>query len=276
MEVRKFGGAGLISDFACCRVVGQTDVAEFMSLGPSDSVADLAAALDLVRGEFLEDFTINSEPWSEWQTRERESFRDMAANVGVKLAGLASAAGEHDVAIGAARRAVHMDGLSEAAHRALMRAYEAAGRRGEAVRQFEICSRSLRSELAVPPDPATLNLCREIRSGTGLAERRPESSEGMVVSPVSRKFAGVPLSAAEVAIERLKWKVETLKISRDSCGRAIRAGNEQLAAAGAGGKLRRSLVVETAQESIAGGTLGLEILRILETPVDEPAELVAA
>jgi TolB-like protein len=124
----------------------------------------------LYRGEFLADFNVDSEPFQEWLTAERDRTLDLVCGVLQRLSAQEDAAGEHDAAIQAARRLVALDPLSELGHRALIRAYMHAGRRPEALRQYRHCSEILKRELDVAPDAETQALAKEITRAANAAE----------------------------------------------------------------------------------------------------------
>ncbi len=62
-------------------------------------------------------------------------------------------------------QAVVIDPLHEAAHRALMRLFVAAGRRQQALAQYHQLREALRRELAAEPDPQTARLYRALLRG---------------------------------------------------------------------------------------------------------------
>ena len=74
------------------------------------------------------------------------------------------------------RRVIALEPLRDDAHARLMRLHVLAGRRGEAVRQYEhLCAR-LADELGIEPSPETQRLYEEIRTRTGIA---PELNAGL-------------------------------------------------------------------------------------------------
>src|SRR6201997_1681428 len=172
LELRKSLGASaathLVADFSNCRLQDVlADLDYFERLARSQHLAELQAAADLYRGEFLADFDINSEPFQEWLTGERDRTLGVVCEVLQRLSTQQDAAGEHEAAIQSGRRLVALDPLSEFGQRALMRAYARAGRRGEALRQYKNCAETLKRELGVAPDAETQALAGEIaRSGT--------------------------------------------------------------------------------------------------------------
>ena len=171
LELRKALGRSatehLVADFANCRLQSiVADLENFERLSRSQHRPDLEVAADLYRGEFLADFDINSEPFQEWLTGERDHTLGLICEVLQRLSTQQDAAGEREAAIQSGRRLVVLDPLSEFGQRALMRAYARAGRRGEALRQYKSCAETLKRELGVAPDAETQALASEIaRSG---------------------------------------------------------------------------------------------------------------
>ena len=115
-----------------------------------DAAACDSRALEsvMLAGELLPDW------YDDWVVIERESFRQ------ARLHALETAC---DALIGAARyasaielglAAVASEPLRETAHRAVMRAHLAEGNRAEALRQYELCRRALRT-LGLRPSPET-------------------------------------------------------------------------------------------------------------------------
>jgi len=140
------------------------DVQRFETLAQSTATADLAAANELYRGEFLADFDVPSEPFMDWVRVERARLEAPACGILFRLAAALSEAGEHDAAIAAAERLVALDPVREDGHRLLMQLFASAGRRAEAVRQFAICKDSLRRKLDVAPDAKTIALAQAIQA----------------------------------------------------------------------------------------------------------------
>ena len=171
LELRKAlapaAGRHLAAEFANCRLQAiDVDIEHFERLARSPSRAELLAAAELYRGEFLADFVIDSEPFQEWLAAERDRTLDLICSVLQRLTALQDEAGEHDAAIQSARRLAALDPLSEIGQRALIRAYAHAGRRPEALRQYRTCAEILKRELGVAPDAETQALANEIaRSG---------------------------------------------------------------------------------------------------------------
>jgi len=218
LELRKALGPSavrhLAADFANCRIQEVVvDLDRFERLARSSERAELQAAAELYRGEFLSDFDIDSEPFQEWLAAERDRTLALICDVLQRLTAAQDAAGEADAAIQSGRRLVALDPLSEFGQRALMRAYAHAGRRGEALRQYKNCAETLKRELGVAPDAETQALAHELaRAGSadsGTAEARGLAPAG---------FAGARLVAEGAA--------------RAACGRPLRPDRVAPAAAG--------------------------------------------
>lgn len=86
--------------------------------------------------------------------------------------------GDADPAVIEAERMLAIDTLREDSHRKLMEAYLRAGRRADAVRQYELCVGILRRELDVAPSAETIRAAERARGDQALVtvpERRLES-----------------------------------------------------------------------------------------------------
>lgn len=138
------------------------------------ALAAYAAGAHLYRGDLLED-----EPFAEWCWLEREHLRETYLSVLQRLAGLARDAGELSRAIDVYRRALQVDSLREETHRRLIACLWAAGRRDEALRQYELLRILLRRELDAEPLPETEDLIRRIRSEPSALPRPPLSADAV-------------------------------------------------------------------------------------------------
>src|SRR5262249_24550967 len=72
-------------------------------------------------------------------------------------------AGNHEQALESASRAVAVNGLREDAHRLILKALAATGRKAEALKRYEDLVALLKRELNTEPDPATNSLVAELR-----------------------------------------------------------------------------------------------------------------
>jgi ATP/maltotriose-dependent transcriptional regulator MalT/DNA-binding SARP family transcriptional activator len=106
--------------------------------------------------------------YDDWSAAWRERLNDLYGRLLRSLADARAADGDHAAAVDAARRAVELDELDEAAQRLLMQAYARAGRRAYALRQYLACRRALVDGLGVEPSEETAALQRRILAGEPL------------------------------------------------------------------------------------------------------------
>ena len=138
------------------------DVREFERRAADATPSALAEAAALYKGDFLEGLTVQEEPFDDWLLGQRERLREVALK---SLAGLL----EHqrvtrspDSAVQTALRLLELDPLQERVHRALMEIYAETGRRGSALRQYQLCVATLQRELRTEPEAETKALYHEI------------------------------------------------------------------------------------------------------------------
>ncbi len=126
----------------------------------------LAAAVDQYAADFLDGFGLpDSAAFDEWQTQEREWLRRTAIGALDELAAWREGRGEHEQAAGLAQRALALEPLHEPAHRALMAALAATGRRLEALRHYDRLRQRLRDEVGAEPEAETVAVHDAIRRG---------------------------------------------------------------------------------------------------------------
>jgi len=125
---------------------------------------DLAAAVALIKGEFLEGFSIkDASQFDDWMTAEREHWRRRSVEVLLNRADELLAAGGVAAALELGERALELDRESEAALRALMRGLTLAGDRSGALKRFEAFAGRLERELGTEPAPETRALAAQVR-----------------------------------------------------------------------------------------------------------------
>ena len=127
--------------------------------GP-ERIAAMEAATRIWTGEPLPE-----ERYSDWAASWREGLNSLYGELLGALAETHGQAGDHAAATRAARALVDLDPLDEHAQRLLIGAYAAAGRRGDALRQFLECRHALVEQLGIEPEAETLALQRRILAG---------------------------------------------------------------------------------------------------------------
>lgn len=121
------------------------------------AIAAREEALATYAGDFLED-----EIYSDWCALERTYLRERFLSALRQLARNYVQVQCLDEAIACLRRALRAEATLEDVHRFLMKALWQAGRRDEAVRQYQECRLALHQSLGINPDPTTEQLYRQI------------------------------------------------------------------------------------------------------------------
>src|SRR4051794_23658162 len=106
--------------------------------------------------------------YEDWCAGRRRLLAERHVGLLLALAAARNPAGATELL----HRAILADPLNEEAHRALIRAYAASGRRPQALAQYELLRQTLRRELAADPEADTRALYRQL-----LAESAPEPAE---------------------------------------------------------------------------------------------------
>jgi predicted ATPase/DNA-binding SARP family transcriptional activator len=131
----------------------------------SECAERLAQAIELVRGEFLEGFSLGDAPaFDEWLFVQRERLHLQITAALEELGIFHERAGNSADAETYVRRLLEFDPLRESAHCQLMRLLADAGQRSAALDQYETCRRLLANELGVAPAPETVLLAEQIRA----------------------------------------------------------------------------------------------------------------
>jgi len=178
------------------------DVSRLEALSGEGSRASLAAAADLYQDPLLVDVNIAEEAWADWLNTERRRLEGLALDAMIRYAEQALQSGNAESAFKAAKRAISVNALREDAHRLIVQALAAAGRKAEALKHYQELFALLKRELNTEPDAATRALAAELRSAqppgrsptvNGItrparpqsAAREDEPSPAMAVRPVS-------------------------------------------------------------------------------------------
>jgi DNA-binding SARP family transcriptional activator/predicted Ser/Thr protein kinase len=129
-----------------------------------DCLTNMAQAVELYRGDFLEGFTLRDSPtFDEFQFFQTEGLRRELASALEQLVRGHSAQGAFESAIRYARRWLALDPLHEPVHRHLMQLYAWSGQRAAALRQYTECKRVLQEELGVESEEETTQLYQAIK-----------------------------------------------------------------------------------------------------------------
>jgi class 3 adenylate cyclase len=140
------------------------DVNRFQALVREGSSDALNAAADLYRGRLIDDVVVGEEGWNEWLDGERDRLLELALGALVRLGEQELADGHAEHALKAGQRAIALNNMREDAHRLIVQALAAAGRKAEALKHYENLVALLKRELNTEPDAATTSLVAQLGS----------------------------------------------------------------------------------------------------------------
>jgi TolB-like protein/DNA-binding SARP family transcriptional activator len=152
------------------------DVTRFEALLSDGGRDALDRAVGLYRGRLLADVAVPEEAWTEWLDVQRPRLEGLALDAMVKFGEQELVAGNHQHALGVASRAIAVSSLREDAHRIVMRALAAGGRRADALKHYENLKALLKRELVVEPDPNTIALAVELKRREPARQVEPSRS----------------------------------------------------------------------------------------------------
>ena len=135
-------------------------------LGLPDT-GQLAEAVSLYRGAFLEGFFINGcAAFDDWALLARDRLHRQASSALQSLIAQYSDRGDTTQACAYAWRRVALEPWREDAYRQLMRSLALSGERTTALAQYDVCREVLAEEFGVEPSPEMQRLYAQIRDGT--------------------------------------------------------------------------------------------------------------
>jgi len=121
------------------------------------ALPDLQRAVAAYGGDFLDGMSAG-----EWALVRRDELRRAFESALLATGRLQTAAGRHQAAAAAFRRAVAHEPLNESAHRELMSSWARLGETARAVRHYEELVRLLRDQVGVPPAAETTALYQRL------------------------------------------------------------------------------------------------------------------
>ncbi len=140
-----------------------SDVAQLTDAGTT--LATLEQARDLMRGDFMQGFTLpHSDPFERWQQQQVTRFRAAHDRVLDRLATHYIEASRYDDAIALVRQQVLRDPIDEKRQRRMIRLLHQSGQHVEAIRQYERLRAELANEFGVAPSAETQSLIAAIRA----------------------------------------------------------------------------------------------------------------
>jgi TolB-like protein/Tfp pilus assembly protein PilF len=177
-----------------CRV----DVEELRQLTTSEDPDDLKRAVELHQRELLEGLVTGEDAFDDWLHDTRARLREEMCTVCERLATQLVERDRTDEAIDLLRHRVAMDPTAERVHCALMRLLARAGRRSEALRQYQKCVEALERKLGVEPSAETREAHEAIRGSSSSPATDESEAPAATASP-----DGEPPSVAVLPFENL-------------------------------------------------------------------------
>ena len=158
-----------------------SDVAAFES---AVSAGDLESAVERYAGPFLDGFYLpGDKEFEHWVEDRRRRLQTTYREVLENQAEAAEARGNAEAAVHWWHRLATQDRYSSEVILRLMRALEAAGRRGDAIAQAEVHVAFLREELSAEPNPSVLALAERMRKNPTEPSPIPPRSRSVAVLP---------------------------------------------------------------------------------------------
>ena len=188
-----------------------SDVAQFEALLRDGSREALNKAVGLYKERLLADIAIPEETWTEWLDVQRQRLEGLAADAMIKLGECELQSNNTEQALGPARRALEINNLREDAHRLVMRALAAGGRRADALKHYERVVDLLKRELEIGPEPATAELAAQIRKEGKPRQDLLSAPTGPPLSvPVPKFDAADPQPTTFLIVEALPGRREAI------------------------------------------------------------------
>ena len=154
------------------------DAQEFNELVSGPSINTIRKAVELYRGNLLENFTTGIRPFDEWLAERRLNLWRGALSMFGTLLSTQIKAGWWEEAVDTAGRLLSLDPSQEVVHRTLMRLQLEQGKADSALRRYQECADLLRREYNRDPSAETERLREEIQAALS------ESPAPRQVSPV--------------------------------------------------------------------------------------------
>lgn len=201
----------------------------------------LEAALDLYGGDLLP-----SRMYDEWTLYARDDLRRLYREINLVLSGLRRNQGDYAGAIALLTPLLEHNLSDEVVHRELMRTYAYAGRRHDALRQYQACVKALSEELAVVPEAETRAIYDQLLRGDFVSSvgvsisRMPEPAgliEAASVSPFVGRQTELETLVAWFAEVRKRGHGKTIFLAGDAGVGKTRLAHEALRTAVSAGEM---------------------------------------
>ena len=230
----------------------EVDVAMFEQRVAEGTPQALEEAAELYRGDLLLGFAVSEPLFEEWLVAERERLREMALEALARLLAEQSKAAAPHHAIQTAVRLLGLDPLQETVHRTLMRLYARQGRRGAALKQYQMCVSALQRELGTKPAAETRQVYQELLRRPAEMEEAPDARadyrsrcapKAGSAPPPDLPAAETPLFGREAELGRL----------RELLGEAVRGHGHVATVVGEAGIGKTRLISTLVADALSQG-----------------------
>lgn len=209
------------------------DVRTFTTLAASGRPDDMAEAVELYRGAFLQDLSLSETGFDVWRASEGQRIEAMVTQMLRQLIGDGLIEGSGARTLELAERLVGIDPLAEASQQLLLRVIWRFRGRSAALRRADQIVAMLRHELGCDPDAETLRLIAEIRASSDVSSAletsrpTPLSGPSVAILPFARldrnpgtgAFCDGLTEDITTALSRLRW----LTVIANSSAQAFRS-----------------------------------------------------
>ena len=139
---------------------------DIYSLRALDDQERWIEAADLLSGEFLEGLYLeNNIKFENWLTSEQDRWRWRAEMIFTRVIDSKTLRGRYREALQYSQRLLKFVPWKEETHRKVMQLLTWMGQRGSALRQYEICKKTMKSDLDIEPSEETNILLHQIQAG---------------------------------------------------------------------------------------------------------------
>ncbi len=234
----------------------------------SGELSDYRAALEFHGGELLPE-----DRYEVWAVGRREAVGEAHLGLLLDLSSRLDHGGDAEAAIAALEQVVVIDPLHEGAQRALMRLFAAAGRRQQALAQYQRLREALRRDLEAEPDPQTARLYRALLRGDVNFDPADQEPRGEAAHALRADRAGPTRHNLPIALTSFIGRDREL---REVARLLDRSRLLTLIGAGGSGKTRLALEAATARLGACDDGVWLVELAGLGDPALVAAEIASA
>jgi DNA-binding SARP family transcriptional activator/pimeloyl-ACP methyl ester carboxylesterase len=191
----------------------ELDVATLTRLAGEGTPMALERAALLYRGDLLEGFGVDAEPFEAWLMEERERLRELTMETLARLLSHQRQAGALAGALRTARQLLALDLLQEPVHRTLMRLHAQLGQRAAALRQYQHCVTVLQRELGIEPEAETKQLYQEVLRQRATPAGTAGRAASTTAPPLARvgpdtRLAETPLVGREAPLAQIRTALD--------------------------------------------------------------------